>query len=130
MATMMPSGMTQPNRRSFQKVDSIRPENSTLCASISATSGCSSTPGMRVTEKTRTSSSGPSHWRRRSPGKAGGAGRAPGLAIPRISRSVRATRSILSARSSSRNLEYGSSTLRGASSQDCSSDSSSTTTRA
>ena len=68
---------------------------------------------MRVTVKTRTSSSGPSIWRRRSPGSAGGAGSAPGLARPRISRSVRATFSIWSARSSSRNFDIGISTLRG-----------------
>src|SRR5712691_8854014 len=50
----------------------------------------------------------------------GGTGSTPGLALPWISRSVRATRSTLSSRSSSRNFDIGSSTGRGASSQDCS----------
>ena len=44
------------------------------------------------------------------PAALGGAGSAPGLAMPRISRSVRATRSIWSARSSSRNFDIGIST--------------------
>ena len=71
MATMMPSGMTQPKKRSRRNVDSIRPVNSTLCFSSSVMSGASSTPGMRVTVKMRTSASEPSHWRRRSPAPLG-----------------------------------------------------------
>ena len=61
MAIMMPSGMIQPNTRSRTKVDSMRPVNSILCFSSSATRGASSTPGMRVTVNTRTSADWVSH---------------------------------------------------------------------
>ncbi len=118
MATMTPSGMIHPKKRSRTNVDSIRPVNSTLCFSSSAMRGASSTPGMRVTVNTRTSASEPSHWRSRSPGPLGGVVRASGLAMPRISFSVRATFSTLSVRTSSRNFDIGISTVRGACSQD------------
>jgi hypothetical protein len=81
-------------------------------------SGASSTPGMRVTVKTRTSLSEPSHWRMRSPGPPGADGSASGLARPRISFSVSATFSTLSVRTSSRNFDIGISTVRGAASHD------------
>ena len=122
IATMMPSGITQPKKRSRRKVDSIFPVNSTRCCSSSVMMRCSSTPGMRVTVNTRTSASVPSHWRSRSPAPPGGAGSVSGFATPRISLSVSATRSILSARRRSRNFDIGSSTVRGARSQDCRSD--------
>ena len=113
----MPSGTTQPKRRSRQKVFSICPENSTLCASSSLTRLASSTPGMRVVVNTVAPGSAPSMVRTRSPGRAGGAGSAPGLSVPRISRSVRATCSTLPSRTSWRNRLMGISTVRGASSQ-------------
>jgi len=55
-------------------------------------------------------------------GALGGAGRAPGLAMPRISRSVTATFSIWSALRSSRNFDIGISIVRGDSSQLCRND--------
>ena len=119
MATMMPSGMIQL-RRSRTNVDSMRPVNSILCFSSSATSGASSTPGMRVTVNTRTSADWVSHWRRRSPAPLGPVGRASGFAMPRICRSVSATFSILSERTRSRKRDIGISTVRGAWSQACS----------
>ena len=62
---------------------------------------------------------GAQHLAQAVSGGLGGAGRAPGLASPRISRSVSATFSILPARSNSRNSDIGSSMVRGARSQDC-----------
>src|SRR5437879_3272700 len=112
--TMMPSGRTQPKKRSRRNVDSIFPVNSTLCASSSVTRRASSMPGMRVTVKTRTSELEPSSSRNRSPAPPGAVGRVSGFATPRISRLVIATRSILSARSRSWNCHIGSRTPRGA----------------
>jgi len=80
-------------------------------------------PGIRVTVKTRTSELEPSSSRSRSRAPPGAVGRASGFATPRTSRSVIATRSILSARSSSRNCDIDSSTVRGARSQDWRNDS-------
>jgi hypothetical protein len=117
MATMMPRGMIQPKNRSRRKVESMRPVNSTLYCSSSVTRRWSSTPGMRVTVKARTSSD-PRRCRSQSPALPVGAGRASGRAIPRISRSLMATRSTFPARTSSRNFDMGSSTVRGARSQD------------
>ena len=128
IAIMIASGMTQPKSRSFQNVVSMRPANSTLCARSSSTSRWSSTSGMRVVTKTRGSSSLPSILRSRSPAAVGGAGSAPGLAMPRISRSVTATFSIWSASSSSRNFDIGISMVRGASSHDCKNESTMTAT--
>src|SRR6267378_773111 len=71
IAIMTASGMTQPKSRSFQKVVSMRPANSTRCARSSLTSCWSSTRGMRVVTKTRGSSSLPSSLRSRSPGALG-----------------------------------------------------------
>ena len=48
MATMIPIGRSQPKMKSRRSVDSMRPENSTLCAASSAMSGVSSTPGSRT----------------------------------------------------------------------------------
>ena len=129
IATITASGMTQPKSRSFQKVVSMRPANSTLCARSSLMSCWSSTSGMRVVTKTRVSSSLPSSLRSRSPGALGGEGRAPGLAIPRISRSVTATFSTSSAFRSSKNFDIGISIVRGASSQLCKNDRTITATR-
>ena len=117
MPAMSASGITQPKSRSRQSVFSTRPENSTWCVSSSVTSCESSTPGMRVTVNRRTLSSEPRSRRSWSARAAGGSGRALGLARPVISRSVRDTLSILFSRTSSRNFDMGSSTVRGATNQ-------------
>ncbi len=73
--------------------------------------------GMRVVTKDVPASSAPSMVRSRSPGPGGGAGTAPGLTVPRMSRSVIETRSTLPSRRSARNRLIGISTGRGATSQ-------------
>ena len=117
MPTMSPRGTIQPKRKSRQKVLSTRPENSILCCSSSLTSEPSSIPGMRVVVKVVRGWSTPTKLRTLSPGPGCGAGSAPGLRVPRISRSVSETFSTLPSRTSCRNLLIGISTVRGASSQ-------------
>ena len=92
---MTPIGRSQPKIRSRTRVDSIRPENSTLWASSSRRSAASSAPGMRTATK-RTPGVHP--VRRASHCGAGAGASAIGsLRTPRISRSpkeTRATRSL------------------------------------
>ena len=117
MPAMIASGTIQPKSRSRQNVFSIRPENSTLCASSSLSRVESSTPGMRVVVKMATVGSAPRKVRTRSPGRGAAAGRAPGLRVPRISLSVSETRSTFSSRTRARKRLMGTSTVCGASSQ-------------
>ena len=102
--------------RSRQNVLSTRPENSTLAASSSFMSCESSMAGMRVVVKMVGPDSLPRRVLSLSPGPGGGVGRASGLSVPRISRSVRETFSTFPSRSSERNLLRGISMARGATS--------------
>ena len=72
--------------------------------------------GIRVVVKMLGPDSLPRRFLSLSPAPGGGAGRAPVLRVPRISRSVRETRSTFPSRTRERNLLGGISTARGATS--------------